>query len=196
MERPRRRYAARVRRAAFAIVLLLAGCGSAGAPAPSGPADAATLTLDLFPFGPASSAFVNVSDSSMRTVRVEPEAGGAGARILTGAAGGDLSEILRVTRQGDALSFAEGAVEGTVLLRAGARPGDSWESGGWRVRFDGWERVSLPQGGIDAARITARRGPPTLERVETWWFAKGAGLVRLRNDHGKLYVDEIVRAAP
>lgn len=185
-----------MRRHLAGLLLLFAGCAAPPAAPPARTADEAALATDLFPFQTAAAAFTNVSDSSPRTLRVEPAADGASAKVFIGAPGGELREILHVTRRDGSLYFAAGPDEGTELLRGGAHPGDSWESGGRHVRFDGWERVALASASYDAARITARRGPTSVEQVETWWFAKNVGLVRLRNDHATFFVDELVRSSP
>ena len=191
-----RRYAPPMRLAITALALFLAGCAAGGAATsePEAAADAG-LSLDLFPFETSSTAFVDVKDSSPRTLRVEPSPDGESARIALDVGAGPPREM-RVTRRGDSLFFSGGVELGAELLRAGARPGDAWESDGRRVTFDGWERVRLPAATYDAARVSARRGPAGLEQVETWWFAKGVGLVRLKSDHGTLFVDELVRSSP
>jgi len=183
-------------RAAFAAVLalLLAACAG-GAGESSEAAGSPALSADLFPFAASSAAFVDLRGSSSRTVRVEPDAGEASARLVLESADGPPRE-LRVTRRDDSLYFSGGVEEGTELIRLGARAGDAWESAGRRVTFDGWERIALPSASYDAARITARRGPAGMQQVETWWFAPGVGLVRLRSDHGTLFIDELVRSSP
>jgi len=103
---------------------------------------------------------------------------------------------MHVTRRDASLWFSSDINLGTELIRAGAAPGDAWESAGRRVRFEGWENVPIGGTGVEAARITARRGPAGLEQVETWWFARGVGLVRLKSDRGSISVDELVRASP
>jgi hypothetical protein len=39
-------------------------------------------------------------------------------------------------------------------------------------------------------------GPATLPVVQTWWFAPGSGLVRMRSDRGGIFTDEMSLAAP
>jgi hypothetical protein len=179
-------------RAALAALLLCLAAGCAGndaAPAPP------PLSEDLFPFAASSASFVDLRGTEARTVRVEPDASDGSARLVV-EEGGHPARELRVTRRGASLYFSGGVDEGTELIRLGARAGDAWESAGRRVSFDGWERVALPAATYDAARITARRGPAGMQQVETWWFAPGVGLVRLRSDHGTLFVDELVRSSP
>lgn len=176
------------------LALVLAACAGAGGGS-NAPADAPALTADLFPLVASSASFVDLRNSSARTVRVEPDAADGSVRLVLDAGSGPARE-LRVTRRDGSLYFSGGVGEGTELIRVGAHAGDEWESGGRRVTFDGWERVTLPSANYDAARITARRGPASMQQVETWWFAPGVGLVRLRSDHGTLFVDELVRSSP
>jgi len=189
--RAARRYAASMRAAIAAFALFVAGCASPDAA--RAPASDAPLTLDLCPFDAPSAAFLDAKDGAPRTLRVEPLEGGESARMILEGAEAKPREI-RVTRRGESLFFSGGIDVGTELIRAGARPGDRWDSDRRHVSFDGWERVRLP-GADEAARITARRGPAGLEQVETWWFARGVGLVRLKTDHGGIFGDELVRAA-
>ena len=174
---------------------MIAGCstgaGSRDAPAPG----AAPLSADLLPFTASSAPYSDLKAPQPWLLRVEPSADGASARLLLEVPGGPARE-LRATRRGDSVFVSGGVDLGTELIRIGAHPGDQWNSGGLQVTFDGWERAALPAGNYDAARITTRRGPVGVQHVETWWFAPGVGLVRLRSDHGTLFVDELVRAAP
>ncbi len=149
---------------------------------------ARALAEDLVPLAPSVATFT-MGGSATRTLRVEPAADGSAAKFVL--EGGETPREIRVTRSGTSLWFSGGAGLGTELVRFGATPGTSWESGGREVRFEGWERVEVPAGAYDAARITARRGPPSLQEVETWWFAPQVGLVRLRTDHGGIFVDEM-----
>ncbi len=185
-----------MRAALAALVLLLAGCGTPGVrgDAASTTQDAA-LSLDLFPFDARSATFVDSRDAAPRTLRVEPSPDGASARVLLDVAGAATGEM-RVTRRDGSLFFSADVGPGTELIRAGAKPGDGWESEGGRVRFEGWERVTPPSASYDAARITVRRGRPELEVVETWWFARGVGLVRQRTDRGSLMTSDRVRSSP
>jgi hypothetical protein len=174
------------------LVSLLAGCvGGGHDAAPAGPP---ALSLDLFPLGASSAEFVDVRSSEARTVRVEPDAASGSVRLVVAGGSGPPRE-LRVTRRDDSLFFSGGVEEGTELIRAGAHAGDAWKSADRSVTFDGWERVTLPTANYDAARITVRRGPAAMQQVETWWFAPGVGLVRLRSDHGTLFVDELLRSS-
>jgi hypothetical protein len=182
-----------------AALLVLAGCAG-GAPS-SSPPDSGTpraeapLSAELFPFAASTAGFADQKDGAARTLRVEPAADGVTARLVLEVPG-VASRVMTATRRGGSVFFSGGVDVGTELLRGGAAPGAAWESDGRRVRFDGWERLTLPAGTYDAARISARRGPTGLEEVETWWFAPGVGLVRLRSDHGTLFVDELVRTTP
>jgi hypothetical protein len=182
-------------RALLLALLLLVPVACAGAGASAGLRDSGgALTADLLPFEASTSAFTNVRDSSARTLRVVPSEDGQSARLVLEAPGVAASEI-HVTRRDASLWFSSDINLGTELIRAGAAPGAAWESGGRRVRFEGWESVPVGGAGVDAARITARRGPAGLEHVETWWFARGVGLVRLKSDRGSISVDELVRAS-
>jgi hypothetical protein len=177
-----------------ALLLLPAACAGSGPGAtPADPAGGAAMAADLLPFEASSAPFLNARDGSARTLRVVPAADGQSARLVLDSGAGAPSEI-RVTRADDGLWFSADVDKGTRLIQFGANPGDEWESAGRRVRFDGWEPASLGGASIEAARITARRGPASLEHVETWWFARGVGLVRLKSDRGSLSVDELVRA--
>jgi hypothetical protein len=189
-----RRAATLRRMRAFQLLttLLLAGCaGAAVVTETSGD----PLSPDLFPFDAPPAPFADGKDPAPRTLRVERGSDASTSRLVFEAPGGPPRE-LRVVRRGDSLFFSNDLEMGTELLRGGALPGDAWESDGRRIRFDGWDRVTSPARTYDAAKITARRGPAGLEEVETWWFAKGVGLVRLRSDHGAMFVDEMVRSSP
>jgi hypothetical protein len=179
----------------LALVLAASACG-AGDVVRARSSDAwAEMTPDLVPFQASESSFVDVKDGSPRTLKVVPAADGASARLVLQVADGPAREIL-VTRRDRALYFSGGPELGTELIRLGAHPGDSWDSEGRHVSFDGWERVLLPHVSVDAVRVTARRGPQGLQQVETWWFAPGVGLLRLKSDHGSLFTDELVRTGP
>jgi len=180
-------------RAYLACLVVLAGCATGAAPAPNPQAGTPVLSMDLLPFEASSAPFTDTTDPAPRTLRIEPAADGASARLLLEMDGIPPRE-LRATRRDGSVFLSGGMEEGTELIRAGARAGDTWESGGRRVTFEGWERVSLPTVTYDAAKISTRRGPPGVEQVETWWFAPGVGLVRLRSDHGTLFVDELIRS--
>ncbi len=179
--------------AAVLRVALLAVAGCTSPPAGES-AYRAVLSADLCPLTASTAGFVEMKDSSARTLRVEPLEDDA-ARLVLDVPGAPPREI-RVARRDGSVFFAGSIGPGTEILRLGAAPGDTWESDGRRVTFEGWERLPLPGATYDAARISARRGPAGLEQVETWWFARGVGLVRLRSDHGKLFIDELVRSSP
>lgn len=152
------------------------------------------MTADLLPLTASSAAFVDVRSGAARTLRVEPD--GDGARLVLEVPDAAPREI-SVVRTATGYVFASGIEPGTEILRLAANPGDMWESSGRRVSFDGWERVSSADAKStwDAARISARRGPPELQHVETWWFVPATGLVRLRSDHGGMFADELVRTS-
>jgi hypothetical protein len=175
-----------------ALVLAVSACQGGGA-APD--AAAGALTADLLPFEASSAAFTNARDGTPRTLRVVPSADGRAARLVLEAPGGAAPGEIRVTRRDDSLWFSADVDLGTELIRIGAAPGAAWESQGRRVRFEGWESLPLGASNVEAARIVARRGPAGLERAETWWFARGVGLVRLKPERGSMSPDELVRVA-
>ena len=177
------------------LLIVISGCRTEGGSASRPTNGAAPLSFDLLPFTASTAAFSDLGDALPRILRVEPSADGSSARLLLEGAGGPARE-LRATRRGDAVFVSGGVDIGTELIRIGAHPGEAWESGGMHVTFDGWERVTLAAANYDAARISTRRGPVGVQHVETWWFAPGVGLVRLRSDHATLFVDELVRSAP
>jgi hypothetical protein len=177
-----------MRAALAALVLFAAGCASSGGGERTSSWDA-PLSPDLFPFDVAPATFADSKGAAPGTMRVEPAPGGETARVVFESAGAVVGEM-RVTRRGDSIFFASGAGAETELIRGGAKPGDAWESERQRIRFEGWERVTLPPKSYDAARITVRRGSAKFELVETWWFARGVGLVRQRTDRGSMSVRE------
>lgn len=181
-------------RALAAALVLLASIVGCATPSGGDPAPGAALSADLCPLTASTAGFVDLKDSSPRTLRVEPLEGDA-ARLVLEVPDSPPREI-RVTRKDGSIFFSGGMGTGTEILRGGAEPGATWESDGRRVTFEGWERMPLASATYDTARISARRGPSGLEQVETWWFARGVGLVRLRSDHGSLFVDELVRSTP
>jgi hypothetical protein len=187
--------------ASVLLLLVATACAVPQAVVPAAVAPAAVdpapdaLTPDLFPFVASSATFVDAAGARPRALRVEPAADAVSARLVMDVAGG-AARALTVVRRGDSLYFAAGDSLGTELLRGGARPGDAWQTDGRRVRFETWERVTTPAGAWDAARVSARTGPAQLEHVETWWFARGVGLVRLRSEHGPLFADEMTRSSP
>lgn len=175
----------RVRLEAVLLVLLSGACAGTPAAPESAPAGRA-LADDLFPFEARSGEFATGRDE-VRTLRLAPEEGGAALWVEGGA------EPLRidVRREGAGYVFSAGPSSETELLRVGAAPGTTWTSGDATVRFDGWERLVLPAGTFDAARIRCTSGPPSLPTTETWWFAPGRGLVRWRIDKGGLVSEEL-----
>lgn len=162
--------------------------GCAGT-APAGPGGAARNALgpDLFPFRARTAAFV-APGGSERTLRIE-SAETSAVLWLEGDPAGPLR--MDVSRTGDSIVFSSGPDATTEIIRVGATPGAEWTSGETTVHFDGWERIALPGGTFDAARIRARSGPKSLEVVQTWWFAPGEGLVKLRSDQGGIFNREM-----
>ncbi|MCE9635189.1 MAG: hypothetical protein K8T90_05725 [Planctomycetes bacterium] len=164
----------------------LPACAGTAATAP-GVGPRTTLSAELFPFTTRAAEFV-APGGSQRTLRVEA-ADAAAVLWLEGDPAGALR--MDVTRAADSIVFSSGPDSTTELIRIGAAPGSEWMSGDTTVHFDGWERISLPGGTFDAARIRARSGPASLEVVQTWWFAPGAGLVKLRSDQGGIFSKEM-----
>jgi hypothetical protein len=181
-------------------LLLVAACaGTApdraadGAAQPAAPDPAqAPLAPDLLPFSERTAVF-QVVGGRTTTLRVEPEGDRAANLLLDDGEGG--KRRLRALREGASVFVSGGPSRGTELLRLGAAPGTGWTSGETAVRFEGWERVEVPGGSFDAARIVTRTGPEQLQRIETWWFAPGEGIVRLRSDHGGIFAEELVLSA-
>lgn len=183
----------RMRSTIAAIVLLLAGCASSKG-ADGKPADwDAPLSADLVPFDAPPATFVDVKDPEPRTMRAEPAADGSSVRFVLEV--GESARELRVSRRDGSLFFSTPPDPEVELIRGGARPGDVWVSADQRITFDGWERVTLPDKTYEAARITVRRGPLAFQLTETWWFAKGVGLVRQRTDRGSMFVEERYRSS-
>jgi hypothetical protein len=178
-----------------ALPIVLAACAGGGAATGAAPGPGGAMTADLVPFTASTATFTNARDASTRTLRVVPAPDGQSVRLVLEAPGAAPSEI-RVTRRDAALWFSSDIDLGTELIRIGAEPGTKWESAGRRVGFEGWETVTFGSAGMEAARVTARRGPAGLEHVETWWFVRGVGLVRLKSDRGAISVDELVRTSP
>jgi hypothetical protein len=184
-------------RALFLAALLFvpAACAGGGTSTGTAPGPGGPMTADLVPFTASTATFTNARDASTRTLRVVPSPDGQSVRLVLEAPGSAPSEM-RVTRRDAALWFSSDIDLGTELVRIGAEPGTTWESVGRRVAFEGWETVTFGTAGVEAARVTARRGPAGLEHVETWWFVRGVGLVRLKSDRGAISVDELVRTSP
>jgi hypothetical protein len=175
------------------VALLLAGCASGGGGSSSGdsaahePDASKVLTEDLLPFAPRRAEFV-LARGERRTLRVEPSEGGA---VLWLEGGPAQPARMDVRRKGQALVFSGGPESTIELLRLGEAPGAEWPSGEAVVRFDGWERLLLAGSTFDAARIRVTTGNPPLQVVQTWWFAPGTGLLRLRSDRGGIFADEM-----
>jgi hypothetical protein len=176
--------------AAVAVVGLAAAvgaCGSTGGGAV--PGATRSLTPELFPMEPRSAEYV-FSSGERRTVRLAPEPAGGTLWIE----GGSVPMKLDVRRTANGIAFHGDLDSGTELLRFGALPGDSWESGDAEVRFEGWERLELPGGPFDAARVRTTVTVRDVRQEETWWFAAGLGILRLRSDYGGIFSEEMVLA--
>lgn len=160
--------------------------GGAGGRAVGGADRGAPLTEDLFPLAPSSAVYA-MRQGEQRPMRVEPTP--SGAAMFLG--GGRVDRRVDVERTETGLSFRGAPESATEVLRFGARTGESWQSGRSLVRFEGWERIEVPAGTYDAARITTSIPGQQPPHDETWWFAPGAGLVRLRSSYGGLFVEEL-----
>ena len=171
----------------LAGLLLAAACGSV---APAATSTQPALSADLFPCGARTAPFV-MARGEARSLRVEPTADGA---VLWFEGDGVEPRRMDVSRAGGGYVFSGGPDAQTELLRFGAAPGSTWRSGDTDVHFDGWERIDVPGGTFDAVRIRAVSGPADLPVVQTWWFAPGTGLVRLRSDRGGMFSEEMLLA--
>lgn len=169
----------------LARVLVLAAAAAACA-SPDGGGSGAPLGEDLFPLAPRTSVFV-LSRGPERTIRVETTDTGA----VLWVEGGVRPMRMDVRREPGGFVVSSGPNAETEVVRFGAKPGAEWGSSERKVRFDGWERLVLPGGTYDAARIRVMWGPDSLASVETWWFAPGTGLVRWRIEQGGLNTEEL-----
>ena len=175
-------------RALLAVLLLaLAGCQSST----SAGAAAEAMPADLFPLDPSSAQF-DAGRGRRLTIRVEGLGDGR-ARMTLGDPSGAAVDVVRTDT---GLVFRNGPDEGAELVRFGAVPGDEWQISGGKARFAGWERIQVAAGTYDAARVQANYGADGLDRVDTWWFARGVGLIRLKSDWGELFSEELVRVSP
>jgi hypothetical protein len=168
------------------LAAFAAGCASSG---DGDSLERRALTADLFPFAEHAARF-SVGRGQACTLRVTPD--GSDAAVLRFERGNGAVQSLRATRGPTGVHLSAGPSLGTEVLRLGAVPGATWESRQATVRFDGWERVQVPAGAFDAARITTTSGPEDLPWTETWWFAPGEGIVRLRSDRGGIFADEMM----
>ena len=190
----RSRFAVQLAAATLVGSALLVSCASGQPPTGGGPAaesgestrNGGPLAEDLFPMAARTADFVRARGDHV-TLVVEVQEGGAVMRL--GGPGPD--RRIDVRRDGRSLLFSGAPDASTELLRLGAVAGDSWTSGAATVHFDGWERIDVPAGTFDAVRIRTVEGAPTLSIVQTWWFAPGVGLVRLRSDRGNVFSDEM-----
>lgn len=167
--------------AALAAQFVTAGCAGLSVAAP-----ASALSAELFPLGPSTASYA-MRQGELRPMRIEPTP--AGAAMFLG--GGRVDRRVDVERTATGLAFRGGPESSTEILRFGARSGESWQSGASLVRFEGWERIEVPAGVFDAARITTSIPGQEPPHDETWWFAPDAGLVRLRSSYGGLFVEEL-----
>ena len=184
-----------MRPAALCLLLAAAVAGGCASPETSGGGDASAalrLSPDVCPFDAPPGRFSIRKGAPEQAFHVVPGADGATAKLVLEGLDGPAME-LHVTRKADSLYFSPGPELGAELIRGGADPGTTWDSDGWRITFEGWEPVVTASGRYDAARIAARRGPAKLQWVQTWWFARGVGLLRMRQEKGPLYSDEMVR---
>jgi len=171
------------------LALLLAAVFAAACSSTSDGEEPATLTAELFPLVERTARF-SVGRGRVATLQVFPREESLADMAFAGARG--VAPQFRVIRTEDAVFLAAGPGRGTEILRFGELPGKAWESGFEIIQFDGWERVQVPAGTFDAARITARSGPDQLPRIQTWWFAPGVGLVKLRSNYGTIFQEEIL----
>lgn len=180
--------------ALLSVLALVAACASDDGADPAPPAvpsqdpGAAALGADLLPFTEAVLRF-DAGRGREAVLSTRP-AGGAVLKFVLSGEGMRPREI-DVLREGDSIFFRAGPERGTELLRLGATPGDAWSAPPATVRFDGWERVSVPAGTYDCARIVATSGGGDIARVDTWWFARDLGLVKLRSEYGTLFTEEM-----
>ncbi len=180
-----------MRHAAWAVPLLLAACAGTTSPGPASP-DPATAKLSecLFPFR-ASSAVFETTKGVEKRVRIDRVSESVARMTISGASGS--RRQIDVHREAGALFFRNGPSRGTELVRFGASPGDEWVSEQGTVRFEGWERVEVPSGVYDAARISTYAGTPDVPRVDTWWLAPDVGMVQLKSDWGGMFSETMVR---
>jgi len=179
---------------------LLGGCssdptGTTSTPPPGGVDGSGSLPVggalpaDVFPFTAFTASFMT-SKGEARKVRLELTS--TGARMTISAAGASLG-YMDWRRDGSDILLSDGPDRWVAMLRVGAVPGTTWKSSGRVITFDGWERVATPAGEYDAVRITSASVTEDLEESETWWFAPGAGLVRLTQNKGDLFHTEMWR---
>ena len=115
-------------------------------------------------------------------------------RVLTGRAGSGKTRLaLELCDAAVEQDWDAGFVTHRELVRFGASPGDEWVSEQGTVRFEGWERVEVPSGVYDAARISTHAGTKDVPRVDTWWLAPDVGMVQLKSDWGGMFSETMVR---
>lgn len=177
---------------ALAVAVLLGACASPVV-APGGPA----LSPSLFPLEPAAREYV-LQNGVAQIVRFVPDGAGGGAIRM-----GDEPSGPRIDVSADAtgVRFSAEIGSSTEVLRFGAKPGDRWASGATTLFFEGWERIQLPAGTYDAARVTSTLSAGgdsggAVRQDETWWFAEGVGIVRLRSNYSGIFSREMSLARP
>ena len=174
-------------RAAFSLLIaLLSGCASVDLGTPDA-ARGAALSPSLFPMTARSTEY-QMTRGERRTLRLAIT--GADAATLW-IEGGRVAQRLEITQSGVGISFSGEPGAATELIRFGALPGATWSSGQTNVLFDGWERIEVPAGVFDVARVKTSLVTNGIRHDETWWFADAVGIVRLRSDYGGLFTDEM-----
>lgn len=180
-----------------AVALLLVGaCGTTPVAESAGdyagdPAQR-PLGVELFPTTSSTAQYV-LTRGRVATVTVTPTDEGALMQLGSGGDADAAPREIAVRRREGAFWFANGPSYGVELIRFGVGPGATWASEGMDVRFEGWERVEVPAGRYDCARIRTTRGRGDIRRVETWWFAPDVGLVRLETDAAGLFREAFER---
>lgn len=170
-----------------ALLLLLGACASPVA-APGGPA----LAPSLFPLDAAAREYV-LQSGVAQVVRFVPDGAGGGALRMGDDPSGPRIDVATDTT---GVRFSAEIGSATEVLRFGAKPGDRWESGATRLVFEGWERIQLPAGTYDAARVTSSLSAGEVRQDETWWFAEGVGIVRLRSNYSGIFAREMSLSKP
>lgn len=123
-----------------------------------------------------------------RTLRVAIGAPGSATLWIEG---GRSPQRLEIAQSPFGISFSGEPGAETELIRFGALPGTTWTSGETQVLFDGWERIEVPAGLFDVARVKTSLVTNGIRHDETWWFAESVGIVRLRSDYGGLFTEEM-----
>ena len=180
------------RYAALTALVVVSACtssgvgGSSASSAGSGPA----LSEDLFPIE-ARSAVYAMTKGERRTLRFEPLTADTSTLWFEG---GVSPQRLDVERTATGIVLRSDLASGTEVIRFGAAPGAAWTSGESDVTFEGWERLHLPAGNFDAARVRTRLAVNGVVQEETWWFAPRTGILRLRSNYAGLFTEEMTLA--